>query len=672
MVEDDLIKAINKKYGAGAIQRFGSGIAAENVSVIPSGSIALDTAIGIGGYPRGRIVEILGNPSSGKAQPNFCKVLTVDGWKTIGSIAVGDTLISPTGGTTKVNGVFPKGVMDVYSVFMEDGGSTSCASDHLWEVFYDNAALVDAGFGSKRVEKGGVYVVDTPVLAHLAMEPFGPTYVRLALPTWETGNSELAVLDPKSVGIISANMCISENDDRLEFIVRKSGFGIDDKELSAEDLEKKILAAAKNVFGDEAQWEVVDHDDLKEYSAKITEEMDVIISYNFNVLWGEYLVPSEAYLIGDFETRAQLLAGMVVLSAPGDEDTTIIAVGEMVREEVADEMISLAVSVGVIPSVVDLSQAYPVYQFDLFGQFRKVREVRKASYRAECTCISVDNDDGLYITDDFIVTHNTTMALHAVAEAQKLGEKALFVDSEHALDTAYAASIGVDLEGMYISQPDYGEQGLQIAEEAIRSGVIGIVIVDSVAALVPLKELEGEIGDSFVGLQARMMSQACRKMSGVLKKSNALLIFINQYRASIGMSGYGGPSRVPSGGKALDYYSSIKLDVARTKSLSDKEGVVGANRTKVQVIKNKLAPPYRVAEFDIVFGLGINRLGEIIDCGIQVGAIEKGGAWYTIRGEKIQGREAVIEYLSENPRISDELEREVRERIKPEAGDSGE
>lgn len=257
----------------------------------------------------------------------------------------------------------------------------------------------------------------------------------------------------------------------------------------------------------------------------------------------------------------------------------------------------------------------------------------------------------------------TTLALHAISEAQKMGLGVLFIDAEHALDIGYAQQIGVSLDKFYISQPDHGEQALQLVDDAIREQEFGIIVVDSVAALVPLRELEGEIGDSHVGLAARMMSQACRKISGVLKKNNVLLLFINQYRTGMATTGYGGPQKVPTGGKALDYYSSIKLDISRIKSIADGDGVVSGNRTKVQVTKNKMAAPYRTAEFDIVFGMGINKVGEIVDCALSFGLITKSGAWYRVGDEKMQGRDSVIEYFNNNEEAKNKFEYEIKQQM---------
>lgn len=253
----------------------------------------------------------------------------------------------------------------------------------------------------------------------------------------------------------------------------------------------------------------------------------------------------------------------------------------------------------------------------------------------------------------------TTVALHAVAEVQKHGGIAGFIDAEHALDPVYAKNIGVDIDNLYISQPDCGEQALEIAETMVRSGAVDIVIVDSVAALVPKAEIDGDMGDSHVGLQARLMSQALRKLTSIVSKSNCIVIFINQLREKIGVM-FGNPETT-TGGRALKFYSSVRLDVRRVEALKQAGEIVG-NHTRVKVVKNKVAPPFKEAEFDIMFGQGISKEGDILDLAADLGIINKSGAWYAYNGEKIgQGRENAKNYLKENPLICDEVEAKVRQ-----------
>ena len=252
----------------------------------------------------------------------------------------------------------------------------------------------------------------------------------------------------------------------------------------------------------------------------------------------------------------------------------------------------------------------------------------------------------------------TTVALHMVAEVQKRGGIAGFIDAEHALDPAYAKNIGVDIENLYISQPDNGEQALEITETMVRSGAVDIIIVDSVAALVPKAEIDGDMGDSHVGLQARLMSQALRKLTAAISKSNCIVIFINQLREKVGVM-FGNPETT-TGGRALKFYSSIRLDVRRIEALKQGGEKVG-NRTRIKVVKNKVAPPFREAEFDIMFGKGISKEGDVLDLAASVGIVQKSGAWFAYGGDKIgQGRENAKAYLREHPEIMDEIEHKVR------------
>jgi recombination protein RecA len=255
----------------------------------------------------------------------------------------------------------------------------------------------------------------------------------------------------------------------------------------------------------------------------------------------------------------------------------------------------------------------------------------------------------------------TTVALHAVASAQAAGGIAAFIDAEHALDPEYAKALGVDTDALLVSQPDTGEQALEIADMLIRSGAIAVIVIDSVAALVPRAEIEGEMGDSHVGLQARLMSQALRKITGALSNSNTTAIFINQLREKIGVM-FGSPETT-TGGKALKFYASIRLDVRRIETLKDGVEAVG-NRTRVKVVKNKMAPPFKQAEFDIVYGQGISREGSLIDVGVDQGIVKKSGAWYTYDGDQLgQGKENVRTFLRDNPDLADEIEKKIKEKM---------
>ena len=251
----------------------------------------------------------------------------------------------------------------------------------------------------------------------------------------------------------------------------------------------------------------------------------------------------------------------------------------------------------------------------------------------------------------------TTLALHMLASAQKNGGEAAFIDVEHALDPTYARALGVDIDNLLISQPDTGEQALEITEQLVRSGAIDVIIVDSVAALLPRSELEGEMGDSSVGVIARLMSQALRKLTGAVSKTNTIVVFINQLREKIGVM-YGNPETTP-GGRALKYFSSVRIDVRRIETMKVGGEMIG-NRTRAKIVKNKVAPPFKEAEFDIIYGEGISKIGEIIDLAVKLELIDKAGAWFTVGDQRLQGRDSVKAYLQEHPEVADELEAQIR------------
>ena len=253
----------------------------------------------------------------------------------------------------------------------------------------------------------------------------------------------------------------------------------------------------------------------------------------------------------------------------------------------------------------------------------------------------------------------TTLALHMIAEAQKMGGEAAFIDAEHALDPVYAKHLGVDIENLIVSQPDTGEQALEIAEALVRSGALDVIVIDSVAALVPKAEIDGDMGDAHVGLQARLMSQALRKLAGAINKSKCVIIFINQLREKVGVM-FGNPETT-AGGRALKYYASVRMDIRRIESIKQDGEVVG-NRTRVKVVKNKVAPPFRETEFDIMYGKGISKSGNILDVAVNLDLIEKSGSWFSYNGERIgQGRENVKKYLEDNPEVMQEVEEKIRE-----------
>ena len=258
-------------------------------------------------------------------------------------------------------------------------------------------------------------------------------------------------------------------------------------------------------------------------------------------------------------------------------------------------------------------------------------------------------------------TGKTTLAIHVIAEAQKIGGQAAFIDAEHALSPNYAANVGVDVDNLLISQPDYGEQALEIAEVLVRSSAVDVIVIDSGAALVPKAELEGEMGDAHMGLQARLMSQALRKLTAIVSRSKTCFIFVNQIREKIGF--FLGNPETTTGGRALKFYASLRIDIRRLATLKEGDKVIG-NKVKVKIVKNKMAPPFREAQFDIIYGEGISKEGDLVDCGVDIGLIERTGTWYSYKGERLgQGRENVKKLLKENTELAAELDREIRKKV---------
>ncbi|MBA7494190.1 Protein RecA [subsurface metagenome] len=258
-------------------------------------------------------------------------------------------------------------------------------------------------------------------------------------------------------------------------------------------------------------------------------------------------------------------------------------------------------------------------------------------------------------------TGKTTLAIHVIAEAQKIGGQAAFIDAEHALSPNYAANVGVDVDNLLISQPDYGEQALEIAEVLVRSSAVDVIVIDSVAALVPKAELEGEMGDAHMGLQARLMSQALRKLTAIVSRSKTCFIFVNQIREKIGF--FLGSPETTTGGRALKFYASLRIDIRRLATLKEGDKVIG-NKVKVKIVKNKMAPPFREAQFDIIYGEGISKEGDLVDCGVDIGLIERTGTWYSYKGERLgQGRENVKKLLKENIELAAELDHEIRKKV---------
>lgn len=666
------LQDIEKKFGKGTIMRLGDREVSD-IPAISTTSLSLDTAIGIGGVPRGRIIEVYGPESSGKAQPLDCKVLTPIGWRKIGDLKIGDIVYSQDGSETSVIGIFPQGNRDVNRVTFSDKTSTRCCLEHLWavqtehEYYHDNQISV---LSLKELLDNGLYTREGSSFKYRI--PFNECiqFTKKALP-----------MNPYLLGLLLGDGGF--RDSSIKFSTADIELVNSIQSILERDFLNTEIGKVKNT-----KYDFVIRKTFKGHAK--TQVRLLLESLNLADKKSEEKHIPEIYLFSDRYDRLELLKGLM------DSDGTAHNNGESFSYSSSSPQLSkdfefLCRSLGFRVSTSSKRSSYTgngeiklgliSYRSNIitdgvipFKLTRKITVAGKHSNekvcfnkfiteieslgQSECVCIMVDHPDQLYITDDFIVTHNTTLALHIVAEAQKAGGLAAYIDSEHAMDSGYATALGVDIDNLLISQPDSGEQALEIAEALVRSNDIAVIVIDSVAALTPRAEIDGEMGDSLPGLQARLMSQACRKLTAIVASSNTCFIFINQLRDRIGVM-YGSPE-ITSGGKALKFYASLRLDIRRIGAIKDGDQVVG-NRTKVKVVKNKLAPPFKEAEFDITYGKGISRTGDVLDLAVTQNIVEKAGAWYSVFGERMgQGRENSKQYLLDNPAVLEKIESEVR------------
>ncbi len=626
---------IERQFGRGSIMRLGDEARAP-IAVIPTGAIALDVALGIGGFPRGRVVEIFGPEGSGKALALDTPIPTPKGWTTMGELSPGQEVFAGDGSTTQV--IFATPVMtghECFRVRFSDGAEVVADAEHQWvtTTLQGRTEQWSPAIVTTRDIKATLWARDGHALNH-AIQTCGPL---------EYPAQELPVA-PYTLGAWLGD---------------------------GTSTDAMITSADPEILEEVAQ----------------LRELGVL---------GNKHIP-ESYLRGSVAQRLALLQGLM------DTDGTVGSGGSgtgrgfgcakcefsVVNERLASDVHELLLGLGIktaireAPAVLRgrvVGTRYRLaFQTDLpvFRLPRKAARLtplrtRRAKLRyvtavepvasVPVRCIQVDHPSHTYLAgSECVPTHNTTVALHGVANAQKAGGIAAFIDAEHALDPDYAKKLGVDTDALLVSQPDTGEQALEIADMLIRSSAIDVVVIDSVAALVPRAEIEGEMGDSHVGLQARLMSQALRKLAGALNQTKTTAIFINQLREKVGVM-FGSPE-VTSGGRALKFYSSVRLDVRRIETLKDGTEAVGS-RTRVKVVKNKLAAPFKNAEFDILFGFGISREGGLIDLGVEQGIVRKSGAWYTYEGEQLgQGKENARNFLRGNPDLANEIEKKIKEKL---------
>lgn len=664
---DQVINNINKEFGKGSI-RCMENTEVEAIPIIPSGSLALDAALGVGGYPIGRVIELYGGESSGKAQPLTSKILTPQGWRLMGDMRPGSVICAPDGTNTTVVGIFPQGVQSVYRITFDDKSTTECTLDHLWAVSTRKSTLQQIKTTQELIDEG------------LISKNKGSSVRKFKIPTTQplqfTTNNNVPI-DPYFLGLLLGDGTLRDSvvystlDEELHTFVANHL----DEHYQMSLSEKRNVCDygfRKNIHGRAKNGVVIALEELNLYPNKSENKF----------------IPQQ-YLYSTIENRIALFQGLIDTDGHVYKDQHSIQF-VTVSSQLADDFVELARSLGMrcvrssrvgtytAASGEKISGQEAHYINCLHGDFffqpgrltRKQMTPSKSSYadrwiesieyvrEEECQCIKVGHPDSLYITDNHVVTHNTTLVLHAIVEAQNQGKVAAFIDVEHAFDKNYAMALGIDMNRLYVCQPDNAEQALEIMDRLVQSGEFAVVALDSVAALVSKKEFDGEMGDASMGVIARLMSQAMRKLTGSISKKNVTAFFINQTREKIGVM-FGNPTTT-TGGNALKFYASIRLEVSKGQQVKDGDEVT-ANKTKVKVVKNKVAPPYRIAEFQVEFGVGIDKPAEILELAVENGIIQKGGSWYSYQDSKLgQGAANVVTTLKDNPELLEEIEAQVR------------
>jgi recombination protein RecA len=662
------IDAVLKKYGDGAILQ---GNQIVDVQRVKTGSLTLDLITG-GGWGVGRIIEVYGPESSGKAQPLSAKILTPTGWKTMGDMEVGTIVCTPDGSTSTVVGVYPQGHQNVYEITLDDKSKTHCTLDHLW-------------FVETRESNKGEVLTTAQLLARGLKTAAGtrkfviPSYS----PVYFDSHTNLPV-DPYLLGLLLGD----------------GGLTSGGVKISTADPE--IVTAIKEILKKDYDGEVILGDPHSKYdyrfkkpyngNSKCTLEIDLEKLGLMGKLSIEKRIPEE-YLVADYHTRIALLQGLMDSDGTVSKESSSLSFSSS-SVGLSKDFVQLSRSLGIRCNTSSKPTKYTradgikvdgktAYRTNMlltddtdFLPFRLKRHIEKiapgvSSHKGRfiesielvghepCQCIAIGSEDRLYITDDYIVTHNTTLAIHSMIEAQKAfpHKKILVVDTEHALDRKYCEKLGLDMSKVYVTQPDNGEQALDIAEDMISTGEFSFVLVDSVATLLPKSELEGEMGDSAMGSQARLMSKGLRKLAGITNTTKTILFFTNQLRSKIGVI-YGNPE-ITSGGNALKFYASIRVDI-RKKAGDAENGEIKDIKVTCKTVKNKLAPPFKSCTFNIRFGQGIDRTGEVLSVGEYLGIIEKKGNTYMYDGTKLGvGVKQARTTLDDNPELLELIANQV-------------
>ncbi len=741
---------IERQFGKGAVMRLGEETR-QPIEIIPSGSIALDVALGIGGFPRGRIVEIYGPESSGKCLvadtyvwsdrglETIAEVFERAGTKTTCTSRVTDIseldirLVNERGSLEGVAALTHNNRKPVLRIRLRSGRTISVTHNHPLRVMNERGfvvwreagqikpgdTLLSALFGAKEASAGdGLSEDEAVLLGYLVAEGSLSSRNAIRFTNWDPEVSgEFTQIIEGLFGVTVRNyydkeFAVHSTALRSEFASR---YGLDYVNAAGKKVPACVRTAGHKaqraflsaLFEGDGWIDPTSTIGLGTASAELAGQVQLML-YGFGIpatvsskynqkyerdYWSVTINPAVAHRflaeIGFRSARRQAQVDKNFRRSPRDpqfeniphlagliRDLRDNCGGDREFDRIAGDLfrgnLSLACSRQRLTKIVQWCERN-------CGKFGMAvgAVVHYLRWLAEMPCSYEDviavEDAGLQPTFDVVMpgshsflangvlSHNTTVALHAVANAQKGGGIAAFIDAEHALDPEYAKKLGVNTDALLVSQPDTGEQALEIADMLIRSGAIDIVVIDSVAALVPRAEIEGEMGDSHVGLQARLMSQALRKVAGALNTTKTTAIFINQLREKIGVM-FGSPETT-TGGKALKFYASVRLDVRRIETLKDGTDAVG-NRTRVKVVKNKVSPPFKTAEFDILYGVGISREGSLIDLGVEQTIVRKAGAWYTYDGEQLgQGKENARTFLRENPDVANEIEKKIKEKL---------
>lgn len=667
---DDFINDVISTFGKGSIQLLNDESIVTDIDTFTTGSLELDNCTGIGGFPRGRITEMYGGESSGKAQPLHSKVLTPYGWKNMGDLEIGSIISSPSGGTSTVLGIFPQGVQDTYRVTLDDGTSTLCTLDHLWSVKTRGSELWNTLSLSEILDIGIVSNSGTRKFRIPKVSPI------------EFSNETKLPLDPWFMGILLGDGSLRGNNVTYTTV---------DKEIS-DRVEKIITTDFKNLKVKKSGRDSISYrfSKLKNGSGKnaltkIFEKYGMLNHYSY-----EKFIPRE-YLYSSVENRIKLLRGLMDSDGTisGGSDNICSASFTTTSPQLRDDFTELARGLGYRASISYKKSKYrksdgsyidgrPAWAVNIilgeelinpFSLTRKAERVvcdkSKFQYRyivsiekegrEQVQCIKVSDPNSLYITDDYIVTHNTTLAIHAMADCTSQGLRALVVDVEHAFDRNYAEALGVDSGLLYISQPDNGEDALEIVERAIKSGKFGIIVLDSVGGMVTKKEIDADLEDHNMAPLARLMSKSIKKLTHPTRESNTAVIFLNQMRTDL--SGYIIRDK-PMGGNALKFYASLRIELrsqAKSKNtVVDKQHVKGLK--KAVVIKNKLAPPFRECEFTVEFGKGVDKTPEYLEDLVRRGIIVRKGGNHYFKEERIATKKVdAIQFIEDNPEFVEQF-----------------